>query len=217
MKTTLMVMGKWINTCHKELISVSHNVTMSHNVTGNEHHRKETSCSPDGHPLSEGISTNTTGKQRKIFHRKATSANPKCGVLPAPASYHPRQAEPISKRPTWVIGSQVRPDPQKIVTSWIKDPSLPSRRSGIDGMNWILHFYALQSLPLGDVIVMAATRVGNISRYRPRVDILLLTWSSPTIIYRQIPFTNLFSCILLKEPCGVFEVANIILVGIRCC
>ena len=116
MKTTPMVMGKWINMCHKELISVSHNVTMSQNVTGNEHHRKETSCSPDGHPLSEGISTNTTGKQRKIFHRKATSANPKCGVLPAPASYHPRQAEPISKRPTWVIGSQVRPDPQKIVT-----------------------------------------------------------------------------------------------------
>ena len=117
MKTTLMVMGKWINMCHKELISVSHNVTMSQNVTGNEHHRKETSCSPDGHPLSEGISTNTTGKQMKIFHSKATSSNPKCGVLPAPASYHPRQAEPISKRPTWVIGSQVRPDPQKIVTS----------------------------------------------------------------------------------------------------
>ena len=109
-------MDKYVSQGIDKCVTQCHDVTQCHNVTGNEHHRKETSSSPDGHPLSEGISTNTTGKQRKIFHRKATSANPKCGVLPAPASYHPRQAEPISKRPTWVIGSQVRPDPQKIVT-----------------------------------------------------------------------------------------------------
>ena len=36
------------------------------------------------------------------------------------------------------------------------------QRSSIDGLNWILHFYAVQTLPLGDVIVMAAIRVGNI-------------------------------------------------------
>ena len=98
-------MDKYVSQGIDKRVTQCHDVTQCHNVTGNEH------------PLSEGISTNTTGKQRKIFHRKATSANPKCGVLPAPASYHPRQAEPISKRPTWVIGSQVRPDPQKIVTS----------------------------------------------------------------------------------------------------
>ena len=109
-------MDKYVSQGIDKRVTQCHDVTQCHNVTGNEHHRKETSSSPDGHPLSEGISTNTTGKQMKIFHSKATSSNPKCGVLPAPASYHPRQAEPISKRPTWVIGSQVRPDPQKIVT-----------------------------------------------------------------------------------------------------
>ena len=33
------------------------------------------------------------------------------------------------------------------------------------------------------------------------------------LILCQIPFTNLFSCVLLKEPCGIFEVANIVLVS----
>ena len=33
-----------------------------------------------------------------------------------------------------------------------------------------------------------------------------------TLILCQIPFTNLLSCVLLKEPCGIFEVANIALV-----
>jgi len=64
-------------------------------------------------------------------------------------------------------------------------------RSIIDGVHLIIHLFAVKALPLGDVTMMAAIRV---------------------------VFTNLFSCIFLKEPCGVFEICNIFLVlgGIVC-
>jgi len=58
-------------------------------------------------------------------------------------------------------------------------------RSVIDGIHLMVHFKALQILPLGDVTMIGAVRV---------------------------VFTNLFSCVFLKEPCGVFEVFNILLV-----
>jgi len=65
-----------------------------------------------------------------------------------------------------------------------KLPLLAIRAIG-DALNMMCHFYALNVLPLGDVMMIAAVRV---------------------II------VNLFSCIFLKEPCGIFEILNIFIV-----
>jgi len=65
-----------------------------------------------------------------------------------------------------------------------KLPLLAIRAIG-DALNMMANFYALNVLPLGDVMMIASIRV---------------------II------VNLFSCIFLKEPCGVFEIANIFIV-----
>jgi len=72
-----------------------------------------------------------------------------------------------------------------LVTDKVQKLNSSMFRSLIDGIHLMVHFKALQILPLGDVTMIGAVRV---------------------------VFINLFSCVFLKEPCGVFEVFNIILV-----
>ena len=46
----------------------------------------------------------------------------------------------------------------------------------------------------------------------PYTNDITVTTHHLMLVSWQIPFTNLLSCLLLKEPCGIFEVANIGLV-----
>ena len=134
-----------------------------------------------------------------------------------------------------------------------------SSRAIGDAVNMMCHFYALNVLPLGDVMMIAAVRVnfphhlksldgsiqqnisllllkiitihhqrglsehdhqskspsdikmvhkpiGNPSRVKGN-SLTRLTHQTPQVI-----IVNLFSCIFLKEPCGVFEILNIFIV-----
>ena len=75
-----------------------------------------------------------------------------------------------------------------------------------DGVNLMMQFYAVKVLPLGDVTMMNCIKVNchNITS----------SWTVPCC-FGQIAFVNLFSCIFLKEPCGIPEIISILLVNLK--
>ena len=75
-----------------------------------------------------------------------------------------------------------------------------------DGVNLMMQFYALKVLPLGDVTMMSCIKV----------NCHILTAFCPLpCCTGQVAFVNLFSCIFLKEPCGIPEIISILLVNLK--
>ena len=139
-------------------------------ATGHGHHCKETSSSSNGYPAYERTLTNTAGKsikEQNLFPFQLL-----------PAIIHANQ-NPFPKDQLWLLALRWILSLDHRLQDWIQHIFLTSQRSGIDGLNWILHFYAVQTLPLGDVIVMAAIRVSNIipiyhwSKYQLRQELFL--------------------------------------------
>ena len=75
-----------------------------------------------------------------------------------------------------------------------------------DGVNLMMQFYALKVLPLGDVTMMSCIKVNCHN--------LTNSYTTPCC-FGQIAFVNLFSCIFLKEPCGIPEIISILLVNLK--